>query len=93
MTYCVRLDRPRIRASLNEEYEGPQKGSKAAGPTFEFRKFRVKFAFSQLWPHEMFIWHCLQNLFVKCSGSYPACEAVKHLEDRPTHSCLDYRIL
>jgi hypothetical protein len=39
VTGCVRLEKARKRASLSEEYEGPQRGSKAAGPTFELRKF------------------------------------------------------
>jgi hypothetical protein len=93
VTGCVMLERARKRASLTEEYERPQRGSKAAGPTFELRNFRVKFSICRLWAQQMFKWHCLQKLSVKCVGLYPASESVRHLEDRPTYSCLDYRIL
>jgi len=78
---------------LNAECEGPQRGSKPAGPTFELGEFRAKFCVSRLWAQGMLKWRCLQNIFVKCTGLYPACEAVRHVEDRPTYSCLDYRIL
>ena len=35
----------------------------------------------------MFKWRYLQNLSVKCSGLYRACEAVMHVEDK-THTFL-----
>ena len=93
MTVSVNLQRASKTFSFNEEYEGSERGSKTTGTTFELRTFRVQFAISRLWAQVMFKWHCLQSFCVKCSDIYQACGTVRYLEDTPTHSCLDYRIL